>query len=97
MSWSVGATGKAPAVAKSLESQFKSMEHYPCPEPEETAKQFVRQAFAVLLAGHSRDNTAVKAYASGSQVYTTAGEPRDVPKQVSNSLSVTLETIEFLE
>jgi len=94
MSWSVGAAGKAPAVAAAIERQFKAMDSYPCPEPEETAKQLVRQAIAALLAGHSKTDSIVQVTASGSMGW--AGTSSD-PKDVTTSLNVGVVTTPILE
>ena len=98
MSWSVSAVGKPAAMAVNIESQFAAMT-YPCPEPEETAKQLVRKAIGALLAGHTKAENIVKVSASGSQAYRTVREATgDVAKDVYNSLSVSVETISgFLE
>lgn len=92
MSWSVQATGKAPAVAAEIERQFKAMESYPCAEPEESAKQLVRQTIATLCAGQTHpDAMAVKVAASGSQSWTAGDQHK--PENVSNTLSLTFETL----
>ena len=64
MSWSVSAVGKPKAVAADIESQFQSLSA--CNQPEESAKQYVRQAIAILLT-HQSDQSPVKVSASGSQ------------------------------
>ena len=64
MSWSVGAVGEVAAVAAEIERQFTAMT-YPCPEPEESAKQSIRAAIAAALS--SPVSGAVKVSASGSQ------------------------------
>lgn len=87
MSWSVSAVGKASAVAAAVEKQFSDMAAYPCPEPEETAKQHARQALGALLAGHTSADLAVKVAASGSQNRAT-GQPG-----VCNTFNVSLDLL----
>ncbi|MDE2097867.1 MAG: hypothetical protein KGL39_11510 [Patescibacteria group bacterium] len=64
MSWSVGAIGKAPAVAARIESEFSR--YGACSDPEEGVKQSARKTLAVALAAQSPD-TVVKVSAAGSQ------------------------------
>ena len=90
MSWSVSSAGKAPAVAAHIEAQFKQMT-YPCPEPEESAKQLVRQAIAKLLGGHTLEKCVVKISANGSQGW---GGKHDA---IYNSLAVNVEIIPIIE
>lgn len=98
MPWSVGSTGKAPAVAKAIESQFKSMEGHPCPEPEETAKQHVRKALAAILEGHTQAATSVKVEASGSMNWRSVRKGDvDVPTEVANYLTVKVEPFGHLD
>jgi len=95
MYWSVSAIGKAPAVAIAIEKQFVEMT-YPCPEPEESVKQLVRQAIAALLAGQTRPDTAVKVSASGSQSHSTKRDVtsgKDTVTDCTNQLTLTFETI----
>ena len=97
MSWSIGAAGKASVVAVEIERQFTSMT-YPCPEPEESAKQAIRIAINTLLTGHTKEGTIVRVSANGSQSYRSVREgDKDIPKDVYNSLNVTVETIAILE
>ena len=87
MSWSVGATGKAPAVRAAIAKQFEQQSK--CVEPEETIRQAIK---AILDEALSAQSGAVKVGASGSQSmdYNT--------KAVSHSLSVTVEPVwGFLE
>lgn len=90
MSWSVSAVGKPAAVAASIESQFAS--YGTCPEPEETAKQLVRQTIASLASGHSKPGTIIKVTASGSQSNSYDG-PGAPLRDVYNNLSVSVETL----
>jgi hypothetical protein len=90
MSWSVSAIGKPAVVAASIEKQFGS--YGTCPEPEETAKQLVRQAIAALANGQTKPDTVVKVSANGSQSYSNDG-PGTPPTEVSNSLSLSFETL----
>lgn len=94
MSWSVGSAGKVPAVTEQIEKQFMAMTH-PCPEPEESAKQLVRQAIAKLLEGHTKPSTIVKVSASGSQSWGANND--GFLKDVYNSLNVSMETIQIVE
>jgi hypothetical protein len=94
MSWSVGAIGKAAAVAARIEKDFKGMESYPCPEPEESAKQLVRQAIAKLLEGHSNPTSIIQVLASGSQSWN--GDSKS-PTNVTNFLEVSIKPISIIE
>lgn len=95
MSWSVSATGKAPAVAIAIEKQFAGMASYPCPEPEETAKQRVREAIAAILGGHTADGLSVKVTASGSMSWS--GGDQHKPEKVHNFLRLEVESFAHLE
>lgn len=92
MSWSVNATGRAPAVAASIEQQFSG---YKCSEPEETVRQQARATIAAALAAQSPDR-AVKVAAHGSQSVT--GHADGAADTITNNLSITVEPIHgFLE
>lgn len=91
MSWSISAVGKASAVAEACEKQFKAMEAYPCPEPEESAKQAIRQMIARLCAAQSRPNAmAVKVSAAGSMSWSNN---QTEPKEVANTVSFTFDSL----
>lgn len=89
MSWSVSASGKPTEVAETLESQFTAMEASPCPEPEETAKQHVRQALKAICEMQRPDST-LKISAWGSQSW--GGGTFEKPENVTNALNVSVVT-----
>jgi hypothetical protein len=91
MSWSVGETGKARAVAKKLAADFAGMGA--CSEPEETIKKAVASALAMALAAFP-PNEAVKVTAGGSQFepYGADGKPVGTGHKV-NSLTVEISPI----
>lgn len=63
MSWSVGAVGKASAVAAKIAKDIAAVK---CSEPEETIKNSVGTIIATALAAYP-DTYAVTVGASGSQ------------------------------
>jgi hypothetical protein len=85
MSWSVGAIGKASAVATEIAKQFTNGSK--CAEPEESIRQAAASLIATSLGAQTDPSKAVKVQASGSQSedYTT--------KLVSNSLSISIEPV----
>lgn len=82
MSWSISATGKAPAVAAHV---AKSIAESKCQEPEETIKNAVGAILATALAAYPAGR-GVKVSAAGSQ-------SRDGNGNATNSLSVMLEPV----
>jgi hypothetical protein len=88
MSWSVGVTSKlSDEAAVEIERQFAGMT-YPCPEPEETIKQGVRDLLAVALKGNIQTHT-VNVSAWGSQSTWTDGT-EGAPTCVSNTLNISI-------
>jgi hypothetical protein len=63
MSWSVGRTGRAGAVAKALAEDFARIK---CVDPEETVKNGIATAVAAALAAFPAGEV-VQVSASGSQ------------------------------
>jgi hypothetical protein len=69
MSWSVGAIGKAPAVAAEIERQFNQSK---CSEPEEGVRQAARSTIAAALAAQDPAIVVdISAYGSQSTDYKT--------------------------
>lgn len=91
MSWSVGETGRASAVAKKIADDFAGM--HKCAEPEETIKSAVAKMIADALAAFP-PGEAVKVAASGSQFepYGADGKPLGGGHNI-NSLKVDIEPI----
>jgi hypothetical protein len=82
MSWSVSATGKAPAVASKIAAEISRSK---CIEPEEGVKQAVGAALAAALAAQDPEQT-VKVSASGHQ-----GGDAGSGTKISNTLHVSVE------
>ena len=89
MSWSVGvANTPSDQAAEQIEASFKSMEAWPCPEPEETIKQAARSLLATALASNVPvRNVTVSAWGSQSS-WTDGGE--GAPQRVSNTFSISI-------
>src|ERR1700758_5741504 len=85
MSWSIGAVGKAPAVAAKIAADIARIK---CTEPEETIKNTVGDALARALAVMP-PNMAVRVDAAGSQYAPDSTKPTEF----QNSLSVKLEPL----
>lgn len=88
MSWSVGAIGKAPAVAVKLKADLDAMT---CSEPENSVKDGAGVALIAALAAQS-PTAVVKASASGSQSQTYDKDGTTV-LLVNNTLSISVEPV----
>ena len=84
MSWSVGVKDLPVWSAKAqIEEQFRGMDHYPCPEPEESIKQSARKLIAEALDGTTREGAKATVSAYGSQLGTL-----ELPHSYSLSVSI---------
>lgn len=84
MSWSVGATGKAPTVAEQIAKQFENGSK--CAEPEETIRQAAKKLIETSLeAQDPAKDVQVSAY--GSQSVYDVGSPNATFR---NSLSISI-------
>jgi len=84
MSWSVGATGKAAAVAKAIAKQFADAGK--CVEPEETVRQAALSVISAAINGQG-PKAAVTVNASGHQ----SGLPGT--NEVSNTLTISVQPL----
>lgn len=93
MSWSVAATGKAPAVGADLERQFANGSK--CSEPEETIRQAARMLLAASIAGQDPASVVqISAAGSQSQSYSTGASG----SSIKNSLTIAVTPLgTFLE
>jgi hypothetical protein len=89
MSWSVAATGKAPAVMTEIARQFAAQAK--CVDPEEDVRQAAIAILATAITSQDA-GTAIRVMASGHQ---STSYPE---KRVSNSLTITIEPLyQFFE